>query len=180
MEFPLAHIELGDVIVLPDGRAMTARAKAALPAPVGSMSGFVIGGELEVLLSIPTRSDSPILLYVPIDYLPEAAAKARTVYEGAMRYWAPHLPAISGAMGELLYRVVAVRGSVDPIVIVYRGPEVIVFIRASYANASDLRVMHMRRDVENELSLDRHAGIVHTTEIEIERLAPSRTRETVG
>jgi hypothetical protein len=77
-----------------------------------------------------------------------------------MNYWAPHLPALSGAMGELLYRVVAIRGSVDPIVIVYRGPEVIVFIRAAYANQDDLKVLYMRRDVDNDVELDRHVGLV--------------------
>jgi len=179
MEYPLADIELGDVIVLPDGRAMTARAKVSLPSPVGSMSGFIIGGELKALLSLPTVNESPVLVYVPIDYLPEAAAKARTVYEGAMRYWAPHLPALSGAMGELLYRVVAIRGSVDPIVIVYRGPEIIVFIRATYAHAKDLRVMYMRRDAQNEMAIDRHAGFVVNPgeEITVEHFTPRRVEE---
>jgi hypothetical protein len=180
MDLPLAHIELGDVIVLPDGRAMTARAKVSLPEPVGSMAGFVIAGELETLLSVPTRVESPILVYVPIDYLPEAAARARTAYEGAMRYWAPHLPALSGAMGELLYRVVAIRGSVDPIVIVYRGPEVIVFIRAAHASASDLRVLYMQRGVDNDLSMDRHAAFVSSPEREFgpERFAPTQVPAT--
>lgn len=181
MEFPLANVELGDVVVLPDGRAMTARAKVSLPAPVGSMSGFIIGGELEALLSVPTMVESPVTLYVPIDYLPESAARARTVYEGAMRYWAPHLPALSGAMGELLYRVVALRGSVDPIVIVYRGPEVVVFIKASYVDPRDLRVMYMRRDVDNELQLDRHAAVVANPaeEFNVEHFTPRRVEQPV-
>jgi hypothetical protein len=179
MDYPLAGIELGDVIVLPDGRAMTARAKVSLPEPVGSMSGFVIGGELEALLSLPTMAESPVLLYVPIDYLPEAAAKARTVYEGAMRYWAPHLPALTGAMGELLYRVVAVRGSIDPIVIVYRGPEVIVFIRASYVDPRDLRVMRMRRDVANDMEMERHAAVVRSPgrDASVDEFTPRRIEE---
>lgn len=176
MEYPLAHVELGDVIVLPDGRAMTARAKVSFPNPVGSMSGFIIGGELETLISIPSNIESPVLLYVPINYLPESAAKARTVYEGAMRYWAPHLPALTGAMGELLYRVVAIRGSVDPIVIVYRGPEIIVFIRASHAHIEDLRILYMSRDAENDIEMDRHAAVVVQPgrEINVDEFAPRR------
>lgn len=184
MDHPLQAVELGDVVVLPDGRAMTVRGRVGLPTPVGSMSGFLIGGELEVLLSLPTLIESPIAVYVPIDYLPESAAKARTVYEGAMRYWAPHLPALTGAMGELLYRVVAVRGSVDPIVIVYRGPEVIVFIRASYADGRDLRVLYMRRDVDNAVDLDRHAASVHVpgggpaSDVDIREISPVRAPQT--
>lgn len=176
MEYPLAHVELGDVIVLPDGRAMTARAKVSLPNPVGSMSGFIIGGELETLISIPSNIESPVLLYVPINYLPESAAKARTVYEGAMRYWAPHLPALTGAMGELLYRVVAIRGSVDPIVIVYRGPEIVVFIRASHTHLDDLRILYMSREAENDIEMDRHAAVVVQPghEINVDEFAPRR------
>lgn len=176
MDLPLAHLALGDVVVLPDGRGMTVRARVDLPAPVGSMNGFVIAGELEVLLSAPTRNESPVLVYVPIDYLPEAAERARTAYEGVMNYWAPHLPALSGAMGELLYRVVSIRGSVDPIVIVYRGPEVIVFIRAAYANGDDLRVLYMRRDVDNDVDLERHIGLVSPArrDADEEVLAPAR------
>lgn len=178
MTISLATIALGDVIVLPDGRAMTARAKVSLPEPVGSMSGFVIGGELEALLSLPSRVESPVLVYVPIDYLPEAANKARTVYEGAMRYWAPHLPALTGAMGELLFRVVALRGSVDPIVIVYRGPEVVVFIRASQAGVDDLQVLRMARGIDNDVAMDRHAA--YATPIEREAYVPSDLPSRVG
>lgn len=176
MGYPLELVELGDVIVLPDGRAMTARAKVSLPGPVGSMSGFIIGGELETLISIPSNIESPVLLYVPINYLPESAAKARTVYEGAMRYWAPHLPALTGAMGELLYRVVAIRGSVDPIVIVYRGPEIIVFIRASHINVADLRILYMSREADNDVEMDRHAAVVIQPgrEIYVDEFAPRR------
>jgi len=179
MEYPLAHIELGDVIVLPDGRAMTARGKVSLPGPVGSMSGFIIGGELETLISIPSHSESAALLYVPIDHLPEGAARARTVYEGAMRYWAPHLPALTGAMGELLYRVVAIRGSVDPIVIIYRGSEIIVFIRASQVHPDDLRILYMSREAENDIEMDRHTAVVIEPgrDISVEEFTPRRVEQ---
>jgi len=153
-------LALGDVVVLPDGRAMTVRSQVTLPTPAGSMASFLIAGEMDVLLSLPAQSNQPVLVYVPIDYLPEAAANARVVYEGATNYWAPHLPALQGAMGELLYRVVLVRGSVDPIVIVYRGPEIIVFIRASLASSLDFSVLKMRREDTSHVEVARHAAIV--------------------
>lgn len=160
MKLALDHLALGDIVVLPDTRGLTVRARVDLPSPVGSMRSFLIAGELEVLLSLPPSDTAPVLVYAPIDYLPEAAANARVVFEGVTNYWAPHLPAISGAMGELLYRVVEVRGAVDPIVIVYRGPEVIVFIRASYAADEDFKVLFTRRDVDTEADVDRHTGVV--------------------
>jgi hypothetical protein len=175
MEAPLADLALGDIVVLPDGRAMTVRSRVDLPSVVGSMSSFVIAGELEVLLSAPARNDSPILVYVPIDYLPETARNAVVAYEGVTNYWAPHLPGVSGAMGELLFRVVSLRGAIDPIVIVYRGPEVIVFIRATYADSKEFKVLYMRRDVDTDMTLDRHAGVVSPATIPVPDIIPERT-----
>lgn len=158
-EVPLRDTELGDIVVLPDGRGLTARSKVVLPSVVGSMAGFVLCGELEVLLSIPTSATAPINVYVPVDYVPELAS-SRTVHEGAASYWAPHLPSITGAMAEILYRVVEIRGSVDPVVIVYRGVEVIVFIRTTFAHPSDIKVLYMPRTDANDYDVTRHAATV--------------------
>lgn len=176
---PLADIALGDIVVLPDGRAMTARSKANLTHPVGSMASFVIAGEMEVLLSVPARAGDNILVYVPIDYVPESAENARVAAVGAANYWAPHLPALRGAMGEITYRVLEVRGSVDPIVIVYRGNEVIVFIRATFALPGELQVMAMRRSDANDVDVIRHAAVVIErdgvpTHVPDDLLAPER------
>lgn len=157
---PLAHVSLGDIIILPDGRGLTARSRVALPTPVHSMAGFIICGEMEVLLSTPSTSNGPVNVYVPIDYLPVEQAQCRVVAEGAARYWAPHLPALSGAMGEVFYRVLEVRGSVDPIVVVYRGQELIVFIRATFAWGDDIRVMYMDRSDANDVDVVRHSAVV--------------------
>lgn len=157
---PLADVNLGDIVVLPDGRAMTTRCRVSLPVPAGSMAGFLILDEMAVLLSVPAATEAPVLVYVPVEYLPDTAANSRTVCEGAARYWAPHLPAMGGAMGEILYRVVEIRGSVDPIVIVYRGAEVIVFIRATYAWSDDLQVLRMPAPADTELEVARHTGVV--------------------
>lgn len=171
---PLADLELGDIVVLPDGRAMTVRSRVTLPQPVGSMAGFVIAGELEILLSSPSSAAEPIGVYVPVDHLPAAARYCRTVVEGAARYWAPHLPALGGAMGEIVYRVVEIRGQVDPAVLVYRGEELTVFIRATVANAGDLQVMKMPRAVDNEQEIVRHSG---TVEPALDPLSPAHMPE---
>ena len=155
---PLARIELGDIISLPDGRGLTARSRVTLPQPVGSMVGFVIAGELEVLLSSPTSAAEPIGVYTPINHLPAAARHCRTVVEGTARYWAPHLPALGGAMGEIVYHVVEVRGQIDPAVLVWRGEELTVFIKATIAQPEDLRVMYMPRSNDNEVAVERHSG----------------------
>lgn len=166
----LADVALGDVIVLPDGREKTIRAREVLSLPIQTMAGFLIAGELDVLLSTPTSAGSPVLVYVPLTDLPADTRTARAVQEGVISYWAPHLPAISGAMGELKYKIVEVSGWIDPIVMVWRGHEVTVFVRATWAWPSDLQVLYMRRDPSNNTTVTRHSGVVDD---------PSRVTEPV-
>jgi hypothetical protein len=157
---PIFDVSLGDIVVLPDGRGLTARCRVNLPGTVGSMAGFIICGEMEALLSLPPTSSGPVNIYVPVAHFPGSPDQARTVYEGAASYWAPHLPSITGAMAEVLYRVVEIRGSVDPVVAVYRGAEVIFFIRATFASSGEIKVMHMPRSNANDYDVVRHAGVV--------------------
>ena len=57
------------------------------------------------------------------------------------------------AMGELLYKVLEVPGSIDPIVIVWRGQEAVIFVKGESYNG-DMRVLYMPRHSENLDSLD--------------------------
>jgi hypothetical protein len=177
--YALSDVALGDVVDLPDGRSMTVRGKVTLPLPAGSMAGFLITGEFETLLSLPSSIQEPLLIYVPIDYLPKEVESGKVSHEGAMNYWSPHLPALQGAMGEVLYRVVLVRGSVDPVVIIYRGREIIVFIRSSTAALDDVSVLKMRRDVDNQIQVDRHSAVVIPSPLAPSSV-PVEERETVA
>jgi hypothetical protein len=157
---PLARVQLGDLITLPNGRAVTARARVTLEFPIHEMAGFIICNELEVLLATPSTTRGPVSVYTPVDHMPYPKEHLREVAAGATRYWAPHLPGLTGAMGELLFRVFEVRGSVDPVVVVYRGEELVVFIKASYAFGEDLKVSYMPRSNDNDLDVTRHAAVV--------------------
>jgi hypothetical protein len=162
MELPLADLALGDVITLPEGRSLTVRSVVQLVVPVGSMSGFVLLGELELLLSIPTSELDQLGVYLPVERFPVPAEHTRVAAEGAARYWAPHLPSIAGAMGEITYRVLDVRGSLDPVVVVYRGPDVVVFMRTGGLDTGALRLLRMQRAVGSEQDVDRFAAVVQT------------------
>jgi hypothetical protein len=154
----LATLSLGDVVTLPDGRPLTIRACVPLEAPVRSMGGFALAGELSALLSVAPTPGSPVLVYLPGRLHP--GARTRAEREGAARYWAPHLPGTTGAMGELLWRVVTVEGHVDPAVIVFRGSEVIPFLRTGEAHPGDLHIMRLRRDAGVDVDVDRTAAVV--------------------
>lgn len=155
---PLAHVALGDIVALPDGRRMTVRCRADLGVPLGSMGGFVIAGELEALLSIPACEGVPVGLYRPLQRWDEYANRAKVVAEGVARYWAPHLPALRGAMGELGYQILDVRGQIHPIVAVRRGEEVILFVRISDVATEHLWLLYMERSPNNDVDVARHAG----------------------
>jgi hypothetical protein len=63
-------------------------------------------------------------------------------------------------MGEVMFRVLEVRGSVDPIVVVYRGPDVVVFMRTGHLGTGALRILRMQRPIGEEQSVDRYAATV--------------------
>jgi hypothetical protein len=157
---PFSDIELGDIVALPDSRSVTSRGKVMLPQPVGSMAGFVVCGELEMLLSVPTSAFASVAVYTPVAELPVDASRCRVAAEGSFRYFAPHLPGLTGAMGELLYRVLEVRGMVDPVVCIWRGNEVIIFVKATVAHPGDFHVLFAPRSEDNDVEVTRYAATV--------------------
>lgn len=157
---PLASVALGDLVTLPDGKRMSVRSRVSLPVPEGTMAGFVILGELELLLSLPPNVRDDFGVYVPISHIPDYAADAKSVFEGVTAYWSPHLPALSAAMGELAWRVLKVRNRLDPIVLVYRGSEMVVFVKASSASPADLSVLFMPRTADDGAQVVRQSALV--------------------
>jgi hypothetical protein len=149
----LRTIALGDVITLPDGDSLVASARVELPTTLGSMAGFIVAGELEVLLSLPATDGQSMLTYSRHPRIPENTH--RVLAEGLMNYWAPHLPPIQGAMGEIRYRLVSLRGSIHPVVIIYRGTEVVVFIHSGHVNTTDLEVTSMHRGDTTDIDIVR-------------------------
>ena len=157
---PFADAALGDIIRLPtDHRDYTVRGSARLSKTVGSMAGFLIAGELHALISTPERFDGPVSIYTVSREMPVEASKCRSAHEGVFRYWAPHLPSVQAAMGELAFRVLRVRGTVDPLVIVYRDDEPIIFTRATVVSVSDIALTPLERNDEVG-EATRHAALV--------------------
>jgi hypothetical protein len=177
---PIGFAHLGDVVKIPDGRALTVRSVAAFPSPALTMSGFVILGECDVLVSAPSRKALSHVIYQPIGQLPSTAMGAKILIEGVISYWAPHLPSMQGAMGELPFRVLEVNGSPDPWVVVYRGPELVVFIPGPKIEGDQLHVLRMpRRNDQDEFEVVRHVAIVEPSRVEIPRTVPQEKPITV-
>lgn len=159
------QLQLGDVVVMPDNVAHTVRARVDLPTPVKMMDGFVILGELRYLLSTAGDSGGFVAVYTAIDYPPRRLESGRVVVEGATAYLAPHVAHLSGAAGELTYQVVEIPGSMDPVVVVNRGPEKVYFVRNAYTEESAFRVLLLPRTTANDVDVARSSATVGETVI---------------
>lgn len=173
MERPITltdSVSLGDLLRISSLRQMhIVRGVVELPRTVGYVGGFVVAGELDALLSVPTRPTDPIGFYTPAPRMPVPAQHTRSLVEGVFNYWAPHLPAIQGAMGELAFRVIEARGSVDPVIVLYRGEEPVVFVRTAYVAPGEIRFDCLeRRDTTG--AVIRHAATVAPPALESSNL----------
>jgi hypothetical protein len=161
----LRALNLGDIVSLPDGREQTVRAmEQSLATPVGQMAGWVLAGEVgpqATLLAVPSQPNGEVVLYTPLEDVPPSARSANTVVEGVVSYWAPHLPGLSGAMGELGYKVCSIRASREPMVLLWRGREMVVFVKSAVADPDNLRYLFLQRDPNaTERDVTRHSATV--------------------
>ena len=156
----LENAALGDLIQLPDGNTYTIRSHIELPLPVSGVSIFQLLGELEFALAIPSNPSNPALIYIPSDHLPVPASRCRVVLEGVTRYWAPHLPSNAGAMGEISYRVLEAQGLIDPILLVYRSKEMVVFVRSTQIWTKDIKHLQMERPLTEAEPVKKYSGKV--------------------
>lgn len=178
---PLASVHLGDVITLGDRPPLTVRSRVLLPSPVGQMAGFVVAGELEVVVSFAAIDGAPFVVYQRVGRRPPSGIRARAAFSGATNYWAPHLPAARSAMGEILWRVADVAGSLDPIVVLWRSGEPAVFLRDGELAADQLGVKWMPRDRPDDRQFVRESSRVSAPVFTPEHIpAPSRERVPTG
>lgn len=166
MAFPLADVFLGDLIELPDGRHLAVRSKTVLPVPVDTLAGFVIAGELEVLLGTPDVHTAPIAVYVKHKYADPRLSRGVELARGVSSYWAPHLPGIKAAMAEITWRIIRMPGSPWPAVVVYRGEEAVLFLRTHDIPAADLLVRHLTRKTGDTTAVDRFGAEVVGTPVD--------------
>lgn len=135
---PLSSLALGDLITLPDGSSHSVRAHASWSVPIKDIVGFVLLGEMRLILDIPA-SGRAVDVYVPADRTPDDPSHLSSQAQGLVRYWAPHLPPVSGAMSELSYRLLTTPVRIDPVFVLYRQGEAVIFVKSGQIPFSSLR-----------------------------------------
>ena len=153
----LNSLRLGDLIVNPDQTPSTLRGIVDLPQAAGFMEGFTVMGELTTLLVFEKGASDYLRVYRATTTKPKSAT---TLYEGATSYWAPNLPPVGGAMGELLFRILLKKGSPDLTIMIYRNSEAITFVPCDTLPLKSLRLLTLPKSSEDNSSTSRYSSIV--------------------
>jgi hypothetical protein len=125
-------------------------------APIKDIVGFVLLGEMRLILDIPA-SGRAVDVYIPSDKTPDDPSHLASQAQGLVRYWAPHLPPVSGAMSELSYRLLTTPLRIDPVFILYRQGEAIIFIKSGQIPFSSLRTDRLDKN-SLETPVDRYSA----------------------
>jgi hypothetical protein len=123
----LSTVRLGDLLDVDGCGPVTVRSVAALSAARPSFTGFVVCGELDVVVTVPHAAGIRPSVHRPRPVRPDEFCGAVSVAAGVSSFWAPHSPPEPTALGELAWRVVSVPGYPEDVFIVWRGQEAIAF-----------------------------------------------------
>lgn len=175
----LSDLRLGDILTLPDSRSFSVRMLAPLPENALHMEALIALGDLEMLLA-PDRSGC-VHMMLPTESLPPGASTAKRLCDGASTFWAPHLPAVGGAMGEILFRVLLLRNVFAPLVVLDRSGEHVFFLRIGEFDAATLASMRMPISTLSNTPVSRFAAVVDPVPVKVldpaeERPLPKPTR----
>jgi hypothetical protein len=163
---------LGDILTLPDGRSFSVRMFATLPENDLRINSLCLLGDLEIVLA-PSSTDRNASILLPVETLPPGAATARPLCDGAAAFWAPHLPAIGGAMGEVLFRLLLLRTAFAPLVVIDRGGDHVFFLKVGELDLGHVQATRMPRSAFDDVQVSRFAAVVDPAPVvEPERVRP--------
>lgn len=158
----LNDLALGDLIATPDERTLCARMLAVFPDDSPRPwrgGGFVVLGDFEAMI-LSGPSTASISLYVPVESVPPHVARQDRLAEGMAGFLAPHLPADSSALEPIAWRSYRVAGQLEPLVVVYRGPQILTFMAATSFDRNDIEVISLPRTGSKVAPMSRLATVV--------------------
>jgi hypothetical protein len=168
----LNDLRLGDILTLPDSRSFSVRMLAPLPENALRLESLIGLGDLEMLLAPDASGCVHVLM--PTESLPPGASTAKRLCDGASAFWAPHLPAVGGAMGEILFRVLLLRNVFAPLVVLDRSGEYVFFLRIGEVTTGALATTRMPISALSETPVARFAAVVDPVPVKV--LDPAEER----
>lgn len=174
----LQDLALGDMITTPEGRSASVRLLAAFPEGVARPwrnGGFVILGDFDAVL-VTGRNTSAIAAYVPIESVPAQVAGRDLLAEGTAGFLAPHLPADGSALEPVSWRAYRMTGQLEPLLVIYRGPQILAFLPATSYDCSEVSVICLPRSGSIVKPVSRHAVLVDLPAAPVESIPSIRAR----
>jgi hypothetical protein len=169
----LSSLALGDIAFLPGVPPASVRllVTRGLGEPV---SAFAVLGEMDCVAAECGSPSGALDVFSPVEVFPPNLASAKIVAEGAAAFWSAHLRSAQGGMGEAYFRIMLPPGQVDVVFLLYRGPEVVVFVRSGTVDAGSWRVQEMPRSADTDVSVvSRFAAVVEPLGVPLPPLVPA-------
>lgn len=135
-------LQLGDMVHLPGEGPQAVRLLATFGEDNREQFFCVLGDVERVLLG---KERGEVVAYVPVDQLPARLAAAKVIAEGRAGYLAANAPHSNDALDAMPWRVVQLAGHLHPLVLLYRGPQLLVFLPAGALADGGLRVIRLPR-----------------------------------
>lgn len=105
---------------------------------------FCVLGDVERVLLGNDAGD--VVAYVPIDQLPARIASGSVLAEGRAGFLAAHAPHSGDALDVMPWRVLQLIGHLHPLLLLYRGPQLLVFLPVGALADGGLRVIRLPRN----------------------------------
>jgi hypothetical protein len=177
----LTDLALGDLVMTPDERTLTVRLLALFPEGFSRPwrgGGFTILGDFDTVLVTGTSTAS-IGMYVPVESVPPHVAGQDMIAEGLAGFLAPHLPSDSTALEPLSWRCYRVAGQLEPLIVIYRGPQVLAFMYATSFDRDDVTVIALPRTGSRVNPVSRYATVVDLPAPMVEPPARTPSKTTI-
>jgi hypothetical protein len=171
-------LHLGDMVHLPGEGPLAVRMLAAYDEDQKQQRLFCVLGDGERILFGAGRGD--VIAYVPIDQLPPRLASGKVIAEGRAGYLAAHVPNSSDALDVMPWRVLRLSGHLHPILMLYRGPQLLVFLPVGAVDIAELKTVHLPRS-SNGASARRVSALVDLPAAPVEpRITRHKRRSLLG
>jgi hypothetical protein len=173
------NLALGDIISINSGggaeHAFTVRLAAKFPFGTQrpyQNGGFVILGEFERILAFGKNINT---LYTVTEDLPESLRINNMTAEGQSGFLAAHLPMFGASLEMLVWRSYMMPGSIDPIIIIHRGPQMLIYNPACELEDQQITAIKLQNGQEKGVQ-SRYAVLVEVPKARVEESKYAETK----